>query len=172
MAEKARLHLSSNHQWGHYNTWQHNLATAATRHLCCRLFRTDCWWSYRHLTQWADVHCDLLGGLELHCPWSSTWLGTAPWHEGPDFVYYYKRASEVLSVNCQLHWLSIQRSSEHERCTKWCPGSYEERGRSLPVYLFRAICEFAQSRDCALGLRNLKVARHQCAISRSHDTGA
>ena len=29
-----------------------------------------------------------------------------------------------------------------------------------------------QSRDCALGLRNLKVARHQCAISRSHDTGA
>ena len=78
----------------------------------------------------------------------------------------------MFSANYQLHWLSIQRSSEHERCTKWCPGSYEERGRSLPVYLFRAIWEFAQSRDCALGLRNLKVARHQCAILRSCVTGA
>jgi len=54
--------------------------------------------------------------------------------------------------------------------------------------MFRAIWEFAQSRgcaansqnpeiacqarDCALGLRNLEIALHQCAISRSRSTVA
>ena len=55
------------------------------------------------------------------------------------------------------------------------------------AYVFRAIQEFVQSRDCAvhsqnletacqsqdcaLGLCNLEIVRHQCAISRSRSTG-
>ena len=35
--------------------------------------------------------------------------------------------------HCQLHWPSLQWSSQHEWCTEWHPSSNAERGRPLPV---------------------------------------
>ncbi len=49
---------------------------------------------------------------------------------------YQRCASEVFSANCQLHWSSVRWSIEHERCTEWRPGSYEEADSCLYVHCF------------------------------------
>jgi len=48
--------------------------------------------------------------------------------------------------------------------------AFSESGNCAPISRLRN--GFTQSRDCAAPVRNLEIARHQCAISRSRGTGA